>query len=152
MTDRPIAPSRPCGVVGCEHESTEAGHTVNAAPADGLPHPVPLCPAHFLHVQQGGEWFAEEKPGDPATRSIRVVTGIDLAERGLVVSGDAGITWRRGGFSAQLDPGRNFGILRIEGRVYGSAEDAHLDLALTPSAVEQLRSVLRLYPETQARR
>jgi hypothetical protein len=147
MTNRPLASPRPCAVVGCEHESTDPEHVVNAAPAEGLPHPVALCADHWLHIEQGGEWFAEEKPGDPATRGIRILTGVELPKRGLVVAGDTGITWCRGGFSPQLDPGRNFGILSIEGRIHGSEERARLDLALTPAAVEQLRFALRLYPE-----
>jgi hypothetical protein len=139
-------------VVGCEHESTDVGHVVNSAPAEGLPHPVPLCPEHFQHIEEGGEWFAEEEAGDPATRGVRVVTGAELVARGLVVTGDEAITWRQGGFSPRLDAGRNFGVLRIEGRVYGSGERARLDLALTPEAVQQLRHALRLYPEIPSAR
>lgn len=146
MTDGPF----PCAVVGCERASTDPEHAVNAAPAEGLPHLVPLCPGHWRDVAEGAEWFAEERPGDPSTRGVQVVIGPDLVKRSLVVADDGDVTWRRGGFSARLDPGRNFGVLRMEGRVYGSDERARFDLALTPAAVQQLRSVLRLYPEAGA--
>jgi hypothetical protein len=148
MTDRPSESARPCAVVGCERECTDPEHVVNAAPAEGLPHRVALCPDHWMHVDQGEEWFAEEKPGDRATRGIQIVTGAELVKRGLVVAGDGDVTWRRGGFSARLDPAANFGILSMDGRVYGSDERVHFDLALTPAAVEQLRAVLRWYPAT----
>ena len=118
---------------------------MNVAPADGLPVRAPLCPAHWQHVEQGGEWFAEEKLGDPRTRGIQVVTGDDLPQRRLAVA--EGLTWRRGGFSPQLDPQRNFGVLRIKGHVYGSDERVHVDLTLTPDARRQLRSVLTLYAD-----
>jgi hypothetical protein len=55
------------------------------------------------------------------------------------------VGWRRGGFSARLDPERNFGVLAVEGRLYGSDLRAGLDLALTPDVVRKLRSILRLY-------
>jgi hypothetical protein len=147
MTEQAIAPSRPCTVVGCAGTCVDAMHAVNVAPAGGLPFRAPLCPPHWQHVEQGGEWFAEEKPGDPRTRGIQVVTGDDLARRRLAVAEGPGLTWRRGGFSPQLDPRRNFGVLRVEGRFYGSAERVHVDLALTPDAIRQLRSVLKLYSD-----
>jgi len=77
----------------------------------------------------------------------RVVLGDELVGRGLVVAGDDDVVWRRGGYSPQLEVGRNFGVLHVEGRVHGSGERRQLDLALTPRAVKQLRHVLRLYPE-----
>ena len=65
------------------------------------------------------------------------------------MSAEDGISWRRGGFTPRLDPDRNFGVLRIEGRVYGSDDPATLDLALTPDVVRTLRSVVRLYDAQQ---
>jgi hypothetical protein len=125
---------------------------VNLAPAGGLPRRAPLCSAHWQHVDQGGEWFAEEKPGDPRTPRIQVVTGDELAKRRLTVADGASLTWHRGGFSPHLDPRRNFGILRIEGRVYGSDDErVHVDLTLTPEALRQLRSVLKLYSDAGPR-
>ena len=145
MTDESIAFSQPCAVVPCEGRCVEPTHAVNIAPADALPLRVPLCPSHWTHVDLGGEWFAEERPGDPRTRAVDVVMGDELARRRLVVAEGHGVTWRRGGFSPQLDPRRNFGILSVEGPVYGSDERVHVDLTLTPDVLEQLRSVLRLY-------
>jgi hypothetical protein len=147
MTDDPIAFFQPCTVVRCEGTCTDPAHTVNVAPADGLARRVPLCPPHWQHVDHGGEWFAEERPGDPRSRGIQVVMGDELARRGLTVAEGSGLTWRRGGFSPQLDPQRNFGVLGVEGRIYGSDARVQLGLALTPGAIEQLRSVLRLYSD-----
>ena len=75
--------------------------------------------------------------------------GDELARRRLVVAEGHGVTWRRGGFSPQLDPRRNFGVLAVEGRVFGSDERAQLDLALTPAVVAKLRALVRLYPEAE---
>jgi hypothetical protein len=147
MTDEPTGSSRPCTATGCAGTCVDPAHAVNVAPAGGLPVRAPLCPPHWQHVDGGGEWFAEERAGDLRTRGIQVVTGDDLARRRLVVPEGPGLTWHRGGFSPQLDPGRNFGVLRVEGRVQGSDERVHVDLALTPGALAQLRAVLKLYTD-----
>jgi hypothetical protein len=147
MTDEPTAFSRPCAVASCEGTCTDPAQAVDVAPEGGLPRRAPLCPPHWQHVDQGAEWFAEEKPGDRRTRGIQVVLGDELMKRGLAVVRGPGITWRRGGFSPQLDPRRNFGVLAVEARVYGSDERVQLALALTPDAIEQLRSVLQLYAD-----
>jgi hypothetical protein len=145
MTDRPAAPARPCAVVACAGTCTDPAHAVNAAPAATLPHPLALCAEHWREVEQGAEWFAEERPGERGQRGVDVVIGKELVARRIAVAQDDGVTWRRGGFSARLDPDRNFGVLHIEGRVYGSDDRAHLDLALTPEVVRTLRRIVALY-------
>jgi hypothetical protein len=147
MTDGPIA-STPCAVANCRRSNIDPQHVVDTRPAGALPLRVPLCPDHWEHVERGGEWLAEEEPGEPGRRGIRVVLGNDLVERGITVANESDIAWRRGGFSSMLDPQRNVGVLGIEGRVYGSDRRARLDLALTPEAVRQLRFALRLYTDT----
>jgi hypothetical protein len=139
--------SRPCAVAACDDCNVDAAHAVDTRPPGALPLRAALCPRHWRQVVEGAEWFAEEQPGDPDRRGIRIVMGAELAGRDLAVVEEPGIVWRRGGFSAGLDPERNFGVLGIEGRVYGSDERRRLDLALTPAAVRQLRSVLRLYTD-----
>jgi hypothetical protein len=145
MTDRPVAPSRPCAARGCTGSGTDPAHVVNVAPAATLPYRVPLCPEHWREVEQGAEWFAEERPGERGERGVDVVIGKDLVDRRIAVAEEDGVVWRRGGFSARLDPERNFGLLAVEGRLYGSDERARLDLALTPDVVRTLRSIVRLY-------
>jgi hypothetical protein len=145
MTDRPAAPARPCAVLGCAGTCTDAAHSVNAAPAATLPHPLPLCAGHWRAVEQGAEWFAEERPGERGRRGVDVVIGTELVGRRITVAAEDGVAWRRGGFSARLDRERNFGVLAVEGRVYGSDEHVRLDLALTPDVVRKLRSIVRLY-------
>ena len=138
--------ARPCAVPGCAGTCTDSAHAVNAAPAATLPHFLPLCEAHWREIEADAEWFAEERLGERGRRGIDVVMGEDLTARRIVVAADEdGVAWRRGGFSARLDRERNFGVLAIEGRVYGSDEHAHLDLALTPDVVRTLRSIVRLY-------
>jgi hypothetical protein len=145
MTDPPPATAWPCSVLGCGGTCADPAHTVNAAPAATLPHPLALCPEHWREVEQGAEWFAEERPGERGQRGVHVVLGQELAERRIAVADDEGVAWRRGGFSARLDRERNFGVLVVEGRIYGSDERARLDLALTPDVVRTLRSIVRLY-------
>jgi hypothetical protein len=145
MTDPSPATARPCTVLGCGGTCTDPAHTVNAASAATLPHPLALCPEHWREVEQGAEWFAEERPGERGQRGVHVVIGQELAERRIAVADDEGVAWRRGGFSARLDRERNFGVLAVEGRIYGSDERARLDLALTPDVVRTLRSIVRLY-------
>jgi hypothetical protein len=147
VANQPTALSRPCTAAGCQGTSTDPTHVVNLAPAGGLPVHAPLCALHRQQIDEGVEWFAEEKPGDPRTRGIEVVLGDELLKRRVAVAEEPGLTWRRGGFSPQLDPRRNFGVLGIEGRVYGSDERVHLDLVLTPDVLDQLRAVVRLYAE-----
>ena len=149
MTDRPAAPPQPCTVVGCPDTCVDPAHVVNVAPAATFAYPVPLCPQHRQRIEGGAAWFAEERPGDREQRGVDVVMGDELAERGIAVAGAEGVTWRRGGFSPQLDPRRNFGVLAVEGRVYGSGERVQLDLALTPDVVARLRALVRLYPEAE---
>ena len=145
MTDRPAAPARPCAVTACAGTCTDPGHVVNAAQAAALPHLLPLCAEHWGEVERGAEWFAEERPGERGQRRVAVVLGPELVARRITVAAEDGVRWERGGFSPRLDPVRNFGVLRIEGRVHGSDESARLDLALTPAVVRTLRSILRLY-------
>ena len=147
MTDRPIDCA--CSVLGCQKTSVDPAHTVNVAPAETFPYPVPICPDHWRQIEQGAAWFAEERRGDRERRGVDVVMGDELAKRGIAVADADGVTWRRGGFSPQLDPRRNFGVLVVEGRVYGSDEHVQLDLALTPGVVSQLRALVRLYPEAE---
>lgn len=149
MPDRPAAAARACTVLGCDASSTDPAHVVNVAPAETLPYPVPLCPEHLQRIEQGAAWFAEERPGDRERRRVDVVLGDELATRGIAVADAEGVTWRRGGFSPQLDPRRNFGVLAVEGRVYGSDERVRLDLALTPDVVARLRALVQLYPEAE---
>jgi hypothetical protein len=148
MTDRP-APAPPCAVVSCAGTFVDPAHVVNAAPAATLPHPLPLCPEHWSRVEQGAEWFAEERPGERGQRGVDVVLGTELVERRIVVAEEDGVAWRRGGFSARLDADRNFGVLVIEGRIYGSDDLARLDLALTPDVVRTLRRLVGLYDAQQ---
>jgi hypothetical protein len=122
---------------------------VNVAPEATFPYPVPLCPGHWQRIEQGEAWFAEERAGDRERRGVDVVMGDELAKRRIAVADADGVTWRRGGFSPQLDPRRNFGVLVVEGRVHGSAERVQLDLALTPGVVARLRTLVRLYPEAE---
>jgi hypothetical protein len=145
MTDRPAALARPCAALACAGTCTDFAHVVNAAPAATLPHPLPLCAEHWRQVEQGDEWFAEERPGERGQRGVDVVIGDALVERRIAVAVEDGVGWRRGGFSARLDPERNFGVLAVEGRLYGSDLRVGLDLALTPDVVRKLRSILRLY-------
>ena len=75
--------------------------------------------------------------------------GDELAERGIAVADGDGVTWRRGGFSPQLDPRRNFGVLAVEGRVFGSDERVS---SISPSprpSWPKLRALVRLYPEAE---
>jgi hypothetical protein len=118
---------------------------VNAAPAATLPHPLALCGEHWREIEQGAEWFAEERPGERGRRGVDIVIGAELVARRIAVADEDGVTWRRGGFSARLDAERNFGTLSIDGRVYGSDERVHVDLALTPHVVRTLRRVVGLY-------
>jgi hypothetical protein len=145
MTDRPAASPRPCAVVACPGTCVDPDHSVNVAPAATLPYRVPLCPEHWHQVEKGDEWFAEERPGERGQRGVDVVIGKELVGRRIAVAVEDDVVWRRGGFSARLDPERNFGVLGIEGRLYGSDERARLDLALTPDVVKKLRAILRLY-------
>jgi hypothetical protein len=135
--------------VGCPDACIDVTHTVNVAPAATFPHPVPLCPQHWQRIEEGAAWFAEERPGERGQRGVDVVMGDELAKRGVAVADADGVSWRRGGFSPQLDPRRNFGVLAVEGRVYGSDEQVQLDLALTPRVVARLRALVRLYPEAE---
>jgi hypothetical protein len=135
--------------VGCRHACIDSAHAVNVAPAATFPYPVPLCPQHWQLIEEGAAWFAEERPGDRERRGVDVVMGDELAERGVAVADADGVTWRRGGFSPQLDPRRNFGVLAVEGRIYGSDEQVQLDLALTPRVVARLRTLVQLYPEAE---
>ena len=125
-------------------------HVVNVAPAATFPYPVALCPQHWQRVEEGVAWFAEEPPGDRERRGVDVVMGDELAKRGIAVADGQGVTSHRGGFSPQLDPRRNFGVLVVEGHTYGSDERVRLDLALTPAVVGKLRTLVRLYPEADA--
>jgi hypothetical protein len=123
---------------------------VDVAPAAALPHPLPLCAEHWREVEQGAAWFAEERPGGRGQRGVDVVIGAELVARRIAVADEDGVGWRRGGFSPRLDAGRNFGVLRIRGQVWGSREHAHLDLALTPDVLRALRSVVALYDKYDA--
>jgi hypothetical protein len=149
MPDRPAAAVRICAVLACETASTDPADVINVAPAQTLPYPVPLCPEHRQQIAQGAAWFAEERAGERGQRGVDVVLGGELAERGIALADGDGVTWRRGGFSPQLDPRRNFGVLAVEGRVFGSDERVQLDLALTPAVVAKLRALVRLYPEAE---
>ena len=149
MNGRPTAPSSPCSVVGCRRTCTDPAHVVNVAPEATFPHPVPLCDEHSQQIEQGAAWFAEERPGDREQRGVDVVLGDELVRRGIAVADHDGVTWRRGGFSPQLDPRRNFGVLAVEGRVFGSDDRVQLDVALTPDVVARLRALVRLYPEAE---
>ena len=133
----------------CEGACLDPVHTLNVAPAAALSHLVPLCPEHWARIEQGVAWFAQERAGEPGRRGVDVVLGDELVGRRIAVAEEHDVTWRRGGFSPQLDPRRNFGVLAVEGRVHGSDERVRLDLALTPGVVAQLRALVRLYPETE---
>lgn len=148
MPDRPAA-ARTCTVLGCEATSAGPADVVNVAPAETLPYPVPLCPEHRQQIEQGATWFAEERGGERGQRGVDVVLGDELAGRGIAVADGEGVTWRRGGFSPQIDARRNFGVLAVEGSVFGSDERVRLDLALTPAVVARLRALVRLYPEAE---
>jgi hypothetical protein len=148
MPDRPAA-ARTCAVLGCAAASTDPADVVNVAPAETLAYPVPLCPEHRQQIEQGAAWFAEERSGERGQRGVDVVLGDELIKRGIAVADDDGVTWRRGGFSPQLDARRNFGVLAVEGRIHGSDKRVQLDLALTPAVVARLRVLLRLYPEAE---
>lgn len=145
MPDRPAAVARTCAVLGCEATSTDPAHVVDVAPAATLPYRVPICPAHRHSLDEGAEWFAEETSGERGRPGVGIVTGGELAARRLVVAGEDEVGWRRGGFSARLDADRNFGVLTVEGRIYGSDERERLDLALTPDVVRALRRIVGLY-------
>jgi len=145
MTDRPATAARPCAVHACPAPGSDPTHVLNAAPAATLPHLLPLCDEHWREVERGAEWFAEERPGERGQRGVNVVIGKELVGRRIAVAEEDGVVWRRGGFSARLDAERNFGVLGVEGRLYGSDQRARLDLALTPDVVRKLRSILRLY-------
>ena len=147
-TDRP-APARPCAVVACAGTCVDPALVVNVAPAATLPYRVPLCPAHRSSLDEGADWFAEETSGERGRPGVGIVTGDELVARRLVVAGEDEVGWRRGGFTPRLDPDRNFGVLHVEGSVYGSDDRAHMDLVLTPDVVRTLRSVVRLYDAQQ---
>ena len=149
MSDRPAAAARTCAVLGCEAASTDPAHVVDVAPAATLPYRVPLCPAHRRSLDEGAEWFAEETSGERGRPGVGIVTGDDLVARRLVVAGEDEVGWRRGGFTPRLDPDRNFGVLHVEGRVYGSDERARVDVVLTPDVVRTLRRLVPLYDAQQ---
>ena len=95
-------------------------------------------------------WFAEERAGERGQRGVDVVLGGELAKRGIALADGDGVTWRRGGFSRSSTPRRNFGVLAVEGRVFGSDERVQLDLALTPAVVgEAAGPSCGLYPEAE---
>jgi hypothetical protein len=143
MTDRP------CAVAACSGTGVDPAHALDVAPAATLPYRVPLCPVHWQQVEHGAEWFAEETPGERGRPVVAVVMGDELAARRLTVATDDGVGWRRGGFNPLLDPDRNFGVLHVDGRMYGSDDVARLDLVLTPDVVRALRSLVRLYDAQQ---
>jgi hypothetical protein len=145
VTVRPETTAGHCAVHGCPASGSDPSHVVNAAPAATLPHLLPLCDEHWREVELGAEWFAEERPGERGQRGVHVVIGKELLGRRIAVADEDGVVWQRGGFSARLDAERNFGVLGVAGRLYGSDEQARLHLALTPDVVRKLRSILRLY-------
>ena len=145
MPDRPATAVRTCAVLACETASTDPADVINVAPAATLPYRVPLCPAHRRSLDEGAEWFAEETSGERGRPGVGIVTGDGLVARRLVVSGEDEVGWRRGGFTPRLDPDRNFGVLHVEGRVYGSDNRSHVDVVLTPDVVRTLRRLVRLY-------
>ena len=150
MPDRPAAAVRTCAVLACETASTDPADVINVAPAETLPYPVPLCPEHRQQI-------ARARPGSPrsapasagaAGRRRRHWAG-ELVERGIALADGDGVRWRRGGFSPRLDPRRNFGVLAVEGRVFGSDERVQLDLVLTPAVVAEAAGPRAALPEAE---
>ena len=143
---RPARPRASCFVLACDGAISSPDHSVEITPTDALRMPAMLCAEHWLRIDEGEPWMWDSDPGDPAdtgptadSRIGHILMGRHLVERGIVVADQPGdITNRPSVFSPHLGD-RFTPTLSIEGRVFGSNQRAHIEVALTPETIKHLR-------------